>query len=75
MQEMSLQSELHIRTSFWATFLSALNPGDQVVQQEEDQDQAHRDVAENAAVVSPGSDHGRETLHAAAQQTRRTQEV
>lgn len=26
-------------------FMSALNPGDQVVEQEEDQDQAHRDVA------------------------------
>lgn len=56
-------------------FLSALNPGDQVVKQEEDQDQAHRDVAEDAAVVSAGSDHGGETLHAASQQSRRTQEV
>lgn len=59
----------------WSGFESALNPGDQVVKQEEDQDQAHRDVAEDAAVVSAGSDHGGETLHAAAQQARRTQEV
>lgn len=56
-------------------FLSALNPGDQVVKQEEGQDQAHRDIAEDAAVVSAGSDHRGETLHAAAQQTCRTQEV
>lgn len=31
--------------------LSALNPGDHVIEQEEDHDQAHRDVAEDAAVV------------------------
>lgn len=54
---------------------SALNPGDQVVEQEEDQDQAHRDVAEDAAIVSAGSDHGGETFDAASQQTRCTQEV
>lgn len=54
---------------------SALNPGDHVVEQEEDHDQAHRDVAQEAAVVSAGADHGGETLHAATQQTRRTQEV
>lgn len=33
--------------------VSALNPGDQVVEQEENQDQTHRDVAEDAAVVPP----------------------
>lgn len=57
------------------SFSSALNPGDHVVKQEEDQDQAPRDVAEDATVVSAGPDHGGETLHAAAQQARRTQEV
>lgn len=54
---------------------SALNPGDHVVKQEEDQDQAHRDVAKDAAVVSARSDHGGETLHAATQQACCTQEV
>lgn len=55
--------------------LSALDPGDQVVEQKEDNDQPHRDVAEDASVVPPGSNHGGESLHAAAQQARRTQKV
>jgi len=52
-----------------------LDPGDHVVEQEEDQHQAHGHVAQDAAVVSAGSHHGGEALHAAAQQARRTQEV
>lgn len=76
-----LRSQPHISTSSLRIPLlpplppSALNPGDHVVEQEEDQDQAHGDVAEDAAVVSAGSHHGGEALHAAAQQTRRTEEV
>lgn len=52
-----------------------MDPGDEVVEHKEDKDQAHGDVAEDAAVVSPGSDHGGEALHAAAQQASCTQEV
>lgn len=64
-------------TASWLnwSFPSALNPGDQVVEQEEDQDQAYGHVAEDAAVVSAGSNHGGETLHTAGQQACRTQEV
>ena len=54
---------------------SALEPGNKIVQHEKDQDQPHRDVAEKAAVVSARPDHCGKTLHAAAQQARRTQEV
>lgn len=50
-------------------------PGDQVVKQEEDQNQPHGHVAEDAAVVPPRAHHGGKALHAAGQQPRRTQEV
>lgn len=54
---------------------SLLYPGDQVVKQEEDQDQPHGHVTQNTAVVPPRPHHGGKTLHAARQQTCRTQEV
>lgn len=59
----------------WFGQLSALNPGDQVVEQEEDHHQAHRHVAEDATIVPAGADQRGETLHAATQQTSGTQEV
>lgn len=65
----------HLFLSFIPVFLSAVDPGDQVVQHKENQNQTHGDVAEDAAVVPTGSDHGGEALHAASQQTCRTQEV
>lgn len=60
----------------WTIFpSSALNPGDQVIEKEEDQDQAYGHVAEDAAVVPAGSNHGGETFHAAGQQACGAQEV
>lgn len=47
--------------------MSALNPRDQVVEEEEDQDQANGHIAENAAVVPARSNHGGKTLHTASQ--------
>lgn len=58
-----------------AELKSLLYPGDQVVNQEEDQDQPYGHVTENTAVVPPRPHHGGKTLHAAGQQTCRTQEV
>lgn len=72
-QKSKLQHQDQLQSGLVLT--SALNPGDHVVEQEEDNDQANGDIAEDAAVVSAGSHHGGETLHAAAQQAGRTQEV
>lgn len=54
---------------------SALDSGDQVVEQEEDEHQAHGHVTQDPSIISAGANHGGETLHAAAQQASRTQEV
>lgn len=55
--------------------LSTLDPGHHVVQEEEDQDHAHRHVAKNAAVVTARADHSGETFDAARQQAGGAQKV
>lgn len=54
---------------------SALDPRNQVVEQKEDEDQPHGNVAEEAAIVSARPDHGGKPLHAACQQACGAQEV
>lgn len=56
-------------------FCLRLGPRDQVVKQEEDQHQSHRNITEDLAVVPARSNHSGEPLHTSCQEPCSTQEV
>lgn len=72
MRDTSHKTEIHVSRP---TGTLVLDPGHQVVEEEEDQHQSHGHVAEDLAVVPAGAHHRRESLHTSCQQTSGTQEI